>query len=240
VRILPVLDLLEGVVVRGVAGERDNYRPIQSQLTDQTSPVEVARAIRERFGLNEFYIADLDGILAQRPNFDSLKKLHDAGFQLMVDTGLRSIPQAEQLIECGTDSLIVCLETDPQQEFLRNLLDRFGPEKLIFSLDLKSGVPLGQIDDTVEKSSLKLCERIVEIGFSRLIVLDLAAVGVEAGPTTLELCRAIRAAHPQLELITGGGVRDMNDLAQLEQAGVDAALVAAGLHNGSLKLNEPA
>lgn len=235
-RILPVLDLLNGVVVRGVAGERDKYRPIQSQLTDKTSPVEVALAIRDRFSLNEFYIADLDGILSQRPNFDSLRELHAAGFQVMVDVGLRSMTDAERLFECGVDSAIVCLETDPKGVFLRQLLDRFGPDKLIFSLDLKSGEPLGQIDDEVEASLVKLCGRIVQIGFSRLIVLDLAAVGVEAGPTTLELCRSIRAVHPQVELITGGGVRDLDDLAELEQAGVDGVLVASGLHNGSLEI----
>jgi phosphoribosylformimino-5-aminoimidazole carboxamide ribotide isomerase len=234
VRVLPVLDLLDGVVVRGVAGEREKYRPLRSQLTDKTSPVEVALAIRERFSLNELYIADLDGIVSGSPNFDCLRALHAAGFELMVDAGLRSAADAEQLLACGVSALIVGLETDPAASLLRTMIERFGTDRLIFSLDLKGGRPLGRIDEAADASPRALCDRVVRVGFSRLIVLDLAAVGMEAGPATLDLCRAIRAAHPELELITGGGVRAPDDLVKLSRAGADAALVASGLHNGSL------
>ncbi|MFM8221178.1 MAG: nickel transporter, partial [Planctomycetaceae bacterium] len=44
-QVIPVLDLLGGVVVRGVAGQRDSYRPIVSQLVDGAEPLAVARAL---------------------------------------------------------------------------------------------------------------------------------------------------------------------------------------------------
>jgi uncharacterized protein related to proFAR isomerase len=74
----------------------------------------------------------------------------------------------------------------------------------------------------------------VRAGVRRMIVLDLAAVGVDGGPTTLALGRAFRDLWPELELIGGGGVRDARDLALLEAAGYDAALVASALHDGRL------
>ena len=67
-QLIPVLDLLNGVVVRGVAGRRDEYRPIQSGLTDSVEAREMARAIRGAYGFNAFYVADLDAILRGQPN----------------------------------------------------------------------------------------------------------------------------------------------------------------------------
>jgi phosphoribosylformimino-5-aminoimidazole carboxamide ribotide isomerase len=74
----------------------------------------------------------------------------------------------------------------------------------------------------------------VEAGFQRLIVLDLAFVGVNQGPGVERLCSSLRAAHPQIELIAGGGVRGVDDLRRLADCGCDAALVASALHDGRL------
>ena len=68
----------------------------------------------------------------------------------------------------------------------------------------------------------------------RLEVVDLAGVGVGQGVPTLDLCRRLRAAYPKLELISGGGVRGVDDLKALRDAGCDAALVASALHDGRL------
>src|SRR5579872_5647704 len=46
-RIVPVLDLLGGVVVRGVGGRRREYRPVVSRLTPSCDPLDVARAFAD-------------------------------------------------------------------------------------------------------------------------------------------------------------------------------------------------
>ncbi len=71
-RVIPVLDIMGGVVVRGVAGRRSEYRPIESSLCSSCDPPVVARAIVERFGLAEFYIADLDAISGAEPAWNVL------------------------------------------------------------------------------------------------------------------------------------------------------------------------
>jgi hypothetical protein len=43
-RILPVLDLMNGVVVRGVGGRRSEYRPVASRLAVSADPADVAAA----------------------------------------------------------------------------------------------------------------------------------------------------------------------------------------------------
>ena len=66
--IIPVLDILNGVVVRGVAGQRDRYRRVQSQLTSSCDPSVIMRALEGEFDLHRFYIADLDAIQCQQLN----------------------------------------------------------------------------------------------------------------------------------------------------------------------------
>ena len=67
-----------------------------------------------------------------------------------------------------------------------------------------------------------------------LIVLDLASVGVASGPTTLGICESLTDFAPKLKLITGGGVRSVNDLMTLRHAGIEGVLVASALHDGSI------
>ena len=71
-------------------------------------------------------------------------------------------------------------------------------------------------------------------GVKRMIVLDLADVGVHQGPRTEVLCRRLRHQHPDLELTAGGGVRGPDDLNRLKECGVNLVLVASALHDGRL------
>jgi phosphoribosylformimino-5-aminoimidazole carboxamide ribotide isomerase len=114
------------------------------------------------------------------------------------------------------------------------LCGRFGPERIVFSLDLLAGQAMGSLTGWRSREPLEIAREAMAAGVRRMIVLDLARVGVRGGLGTLDLCRVLSAADPRLELITGGGIRGTDDLRELRDAGVDAALVASALHDGSL------
>ena len=61
-QIIPVIDIRNGSAVRAVAGERSQYRPLESRLTDSTEPAEVLKALQREFGFTHCYVADLDAI----------------------------------------------------------------------------------------------------------------------------------------------------------------------------------
>jgi len=94
--VLPVLDLLSGAVVRGVAGDRGNYRPVESLLCGDARPTSVARAFAN-LGLREAYVADLDAIAGREPAWDTYRELLDCGLSLWVDAGAGDAPRAERL-----------------------------------------------------------------------------------------------------------------------------------------------
>ena len=233
-QIIPVLDLLNSIVVRGVAGQRENYRPVESCFAPSADPLDVAEAFRATFGLTTLYVADLDAILRGEPNIETWQRLNDEGFEILVDAGLRSAYDAEAALMAGARKVIVGLETWPSLAALEMLLQRVGPERLIFSLDMKGGRPIRKLDDVISDDPVDIGAAAIEAGVRELIVLELAAVGAGSGPATLETCQALRDFAPKVRLITGGGIRSIDDLATLKSAGIDGALVASALHDGSI------
>jgi len=233
-RVLPVLDLLEGVVVRGVAGRRHEYRPIKSVLTGSAEPLHVARAFRDRFGLDQLYVADLDAIAGKPPALGVLGGLLRDGFRLWVDAGLGPQRQhCQALADAGVTSIIVGLESLEAPADLDVLVQMHGPAHIVFSLDMKHGRPLGRA--WPEASPWAIAEHAIAAGNTRILALDLAGVGMGEGLRTLTLCRRLRAAHPHLELTTGGGVRGPEDLLVLKEAGIDFVLIASALHDGAIE-----
>ena len=148
-RIVPVLDLLDGQVVRGIAGRRNEYRPIRSVLTDKSDPPAVANAIRKNFGLNHFYIADLDAILHHQPQLGILRSLSEAGLSMMVDAGIRIPADAESPLGAGARQVVAGLETLSGPDAFSQLVRQWGANRVVFSLDLREGRPMG--DNSVDE-----------------------------------------------------------------------------------------
>jgi len=234
VRVIPVLDLLNGVVVRGVAGQRESYRPLVSQLTDSTDPLTVARVVGPGLGLSTLYVADLDAIVHRRPHWALYTELSREVGELLVDAGVACLETARRVLAAGATRVIVGLESCPGPAELRQIVAGLGPDRVVFSLDLLRGEPLTTAPGWRGASPLEIAETAAGAGVESLIVLDLAQVGVGAGVSTATLCRGIQRVAPDLPLITGGGVRGPADLAGLRELGVAGVLVASALHDRRL------
>jgi phosphoribosylformimino-5-aminoimidazole carboxamide ribotide isomerase len=233
VRLLPVLDLLNGQIVRGVGGRRHEYRPIVSRWTDSAEPSTVARALHDAFGFAEFYLADLDAIAGRAPALECYERLRREGFELLVDAGVRTAADGRGLLAAGL-TVVIGLETVQGPGVVAELLAVAGPERLVFSLDLKNGVPMGDLHRWSGCGAVELAAEAVTLGVRRLLVLDLARVGSGGGVGSEDLCLRLKQTHPQIELLAGGGIGGIEDLVRLAACGVGRALVASALHDGRL------
>jgi phosphoribosylformimino-5-aminoimidazole carboxamide ribotide isomerase len=239
-RVTPVIDLMNGQVVRAVAGHRSEYRPIYSLISADPRPATVARALVDRFGFETVYVADLDAIQGGKPNVEAWETIKNAGLKLWLDAGTGG-PQryseiGQLLLEREVQgSVVVALETlqDPYD-------DRWWDETpgsafpAIFSLDLKDGVPLRQPFVWTKLSAIEIARAAYDLCFRDMIVLDLADVGIGQGTRTLQLCMQLTTELNDVRVIAGGGVRGIDDLKALADVGCDAALVASALHDGRL------
>jgi phosphoribosylformimino-5-aminoimidazole carboxamide ribotide isomerase len=232
--LLPVVDILDGSVVRGIAGQRQSYRPLDSLLVRGAHPGAVARALRNLVAHDWLYLADLNAIEHDAPDWQTLEELAADGCRLLVDAGLRDADRASRLIHAGAEVVVAALETLPDPKVLGEVASAVGQQRTIFSLDLRRGELAGSVQEWRGTDPLVVAERAIATGIGGMIVLDVAGVGVENGVSTSQLCRRLRTNHPDLPLITGGGVRNREDVQQLLADGVDSVLVASALHRGHI------
>ena len=245
-RIIGVLDLRDGIAVHARGGRRESYGPVRSRLLAYPGDaVSLVRLYREMLDLRDLYVADLDALATGRPQRTIVRAVarafagatprgigNERRPAVLVDGGIAAPEQARATLEDGATRAVVALETLRSLDDLEPIVRAVGADRVTFSLDLRSGHPVGRAA-APDATPAAIAARAVAAGVGSLLVVDLARVGSGAG-ADVALATALRAAHPEVELLAGGGVRDRRDLERLADAGVDGALVGTALHEGRL------
>ncbi|WP_274628854.1 HisA/HisF-related TIM barrel protein [Arvimicrobium flavum] len=221
-RIIPVLDLKGGQVVRAAGGRRDTYRPITTPLCEGSDIRAVARGLRNLHPFPTFYVADLDAIEGDDPNTAQVTSLRDLDNppDIWLDAGFRDAAALDQVL--ALPGVCPVLGSESQRD--SSLLQRFREHpRLVLSLDFFA--------DGFRGPPSLLAE--TDIWPSRVIVMTLAKVGSGSGPDLARL-EEIAAKAGSREIIAAGGVRNEADIRALSSLGITAALVATSLHDGTL------
>jgi phosphoribosylformimino-5-aminoimidazole carboxamide ribotide isomerase len=220
--IIPVLDLKGGVVVHARMGLRNAYRPIETPLSPNSRPIDVARGLLSIYPFTSIYVADLDAIEGKGDNDAVLIELRLAfpHLALWVDKGLADLTRAERWLGAGLGHLILGSETQSTGGLVQHFCQ---DDRVILSLDYRG-------DAFVGPSALlnNICS-----WPSKVIVMTLARVGSATGPD-MDRLTEIKAMAADKRIFAAGGVRNADDLAALAQAGIAGALVATSLHNGTV------
>jgi phosphoribosylformimino-5-aminoimidazole carboxamide ribotide isomerase len=233
-RVVGVIDLKDGTAVHAVRGERERYRPVRG--VDEGNPLSLARAFRSELGLDELYVADLDAIGGAGEHSSTIAALASEA-RVMVDAGVSEPELARALLDLGADRVVVGTETLTGPEALDRLLAELPEGAVVLSADLRDGRALSPHPQLADLPALDAVARLHRTGLREVIVLDLSRVGSGAGPDVGPIAE-IHAAFPELELFAGGGVRDVDDLRALGDAGAAGALVATALHRGVIGRRE--
>jgi len=232
-KVVPVIDILNGVVVHAVGGFRSQYQPIQSTITKSNAPIDVAQAFKT-LGFSELYVADLDAIVECTSDFAPVKHIVDeASLSLMVDAGITNQSRATLLLKTGVSKIVIGTETLTSKTFISQALKQFGSDHIVVSLDLKGDKVLTKPQFGEYTNPICLLKEFKALGVKEIIVLDLTRVGSGEGVNIALLKEAIALG---LEVYVGGGVRDIRDLIELRSSGVKGALVATALHNGKISI----
>lgn len=235
-KVVPVIDVLDGVVVHAVRGMRKEYKPLKSVLSTSSDPLEVATAFR-RLGFGELYVADLNAITGKQNNFTVVKQIAEkTGLQLMVDAGANNIAKAKNVMQHGASRVIVGTETLTNIDFVEEAVQSFGRDCVVVSLDMKNGEILGKFRLEKFHAPVDVLREFQRMGVKRVIVLDLARVGSEEGVNVGFLRDVLGSV--QLDVFVGGGVRNIDDLLRLNKRGVAGVLLATALHAGKITVEQ--
>jgi phosphoribosylformimino-5-aminoimidazole carboxamide ribotide isomerase len=237
-RVIPVLDLQDGVVVHAVKGQRAHYQPVASTLASTAEPLAVARAFRDKLKLHEFYVADLDAIQGRGHHQALIARLaRQEDVALMVDAGTTDVEGALDLLAMGVSKVVVGSETLATWEVLVSVCAAVSVQHLVFSLDMRDGQVLSRSPQLATLPPLEVLERLQHLGWQEVILLDLARVGTGAGVDRALITEA-RRRYPQMSLLAGGGVRGADELWGLKALGVAGVLVATALHQGTITADD--
>jgi len=214
-QIIPVIDVMGGVVVHAKKGRRDSYRPLQTPLCEGATPRAVIDGLLGLHAFKTVYIADLDALTGQGNHRVLLAGLQRdyPGLRFWVDQGLDA-PVGRAVPVIGSESL--------GGEGLDALHCPDGG--FILSLDFMGERLLGPV------SLLDEPDRWPET----VIIMSLSRVGANAGPDFRRL-EEFRSRRPDKRIIAAGGVRDAADLQRLDGLGIGGVLLASALHSGALE-----
>ncbi|MCK4281453.1 MAG: hypothetical protein KAX10_04995 [Candidatus Lokiarchaeota archaeon] len=234
-RIIPVIDLLNSIVVHAIAGKRETYSPLFSVLIkDSSDPIKLIEAYIEKLSVSEIYIADLDSILKNTPNLDIIKNIINIfDIDILLDPGIKSEQDLWKFYELGINKLILGTETILSMKIIENALDIFKQRDIIVSIDLKKNKLLTQSQELKNLSPFHFIKQIQKFGVSEVILLDLSRVGKKTGNIPREFLE-IRN-NTEISLLIGGGIKDFNDILKIEKYNFSGVLLATAIHEGLIK-----
>jgi len=221
-----VIDILTGIVVHGVKGERSKYKPIDkySLVVSSHDPFDVIKTINPK----EVYIADLDRITGIGDNIPIIQKIAKK-WKIIADIGIKDVHDLD-LGHKYLKNLVIGTETADMNGILR---DRCLQNDLI-SLDIKNGKILRR--DVRFSDNPKIFLRDIDgYDLNGIIILFLDKVGTETG-INIEFLEEMRSISNH-KMIFGGGIRGLEDIEILKDAGIDGALVSTAVHKKKIPLS---
>ena len=222
-KLVAVIDLLDGQVVHAQRGERANYAALKSRLCNGSDPSAVASALIALHPFDALYVADLNAIQRRGENLSALRAIARAasGTKLWIDAGISSVCGVDQLRSEGLGSIVIGSESLRGCQLLDHL--RCTGIEYVLSLDFYQSRFLGP-QQLLNSPALWP---------KRVLAMSLDFVGSSLGPD-LRLVLTLHNAAPSSSIYVCGGLRNETDLDAAYRAGARGALLATSLHDGSL------
>ncbi|TRW96959.1 HisA/HisF-related TIM barrel protein [Candidatus Methylobacter oryzae] len=223
-KIIPVIDLKDGVVVHARQGNREGYQPINTYLCKSSGIFQVIDAFLSIYQFDTFYIADLNAITNQGNHDYLIAEVLTRFPRIMfwIDKGYRKYDEIKQLPE---NTLPVLGSESYKDETISEI--KAYKNNFILSLDYSNSGALGAKNLFSDPTFWP----------KNVIIMTLGRVGCNNGPDfdkLKEFCRQ----YPGKSFIAAGGIRNKQDLMALSKAGIHQALVASALHSGAVKAED--
>ncbi|MCK9396895.1 MAG: HisA/HisF-related TIM barrel protein [Methylobacter sp.] len=220
-KIIPVIDLKDGIVVHARQGNREHYQPINTALCQSSDIFQVIEAFLGVYAFDTFYIADLDAITGQSDHNSLITDVLTRFQQIIfwIDSGY-------QVYDAGFTYPQNCLPVLGSESYSDETISEIKAYKnnFILSLDYSNSDALGAKSLFSDHAFWP----------KNIIIMTLERVGSNHGPDLNKLTEFCRR-YPDKNFIAAGGIRNKQDCVLLSEAGVHRALVASALHSGMLK-----
>jgi phosphoribosylformimino-5-aminoimidazole carboxamide ribotide isomerase len=233
IELIPAIDIIDGKCVRLVQGQ------YQQKKTYSDQPLQVARHFAG-LGVRRLHLVDLDGAKAGKVvNLNILKLIAD-NTALIIDFGggIKSDEDIRAVFDAGAAMITAGSIAVKNRDKVEKWLLQYGPDKIILGADTRDGII--SINAWQEDTSLRVIDFVqgyMDLGVTRLICTDIARDGMLGG-TAIDLYQALKEQFPTLEIIASGGVSGMEDIRELDQAGIDGVIFGKAFYEGNITSQE--
>ena len=134
-QLYPAIDMKDGRCVRLTQGLFDNVK-VYSEDPGETAKTWVSK------GADFLHLVDLDGALAGRSvNEPVIRRILEAvEVPVQVGGGIRNRETAERMLDLGVRRVIIGTRAVKEPEFVKGLVETFGPEKVVVGVDARNGM----------------------------------------------------------------------------------------------------
>nr|WP_315008809.1 1-(5-phosphoribosyl)-5-[(5-phosphoribosylamino)methylideneamino]imidazole-4-carboxamide isomerase [uncultured Campylobacter sp.] len=228
--IFPAIDLKQRCAVRLSKGE------MQSAKIYSKDPCELAKKF-EDLGAKWLHLVDLDGAFAgEAVNFKAIERIvKSTRLRVEVGGGIRDEARIKEYLSLGVDRFILGSAALKNRDFVRRMAKLY---RIVVGIDAKDG--LVATEGWAELSRVKatdLARDYADAGVCAIICTDISRDGMLSG-VNVEFSRSIAKASG-IDTIASGGVKDMNDIIALKNAGLIAGIIVGkAYYEGTLDLKK--
>jgi phosphoribosylformimino-5-aminoimidazole carboxamide ribotide isomerase len=221
-KIIPVIDLKDGVVIHARQGNRQCYQPISTGLCKSADIFQVIEAFFGVYAFDTFYIADLNAITNQGDHDQLINEvlIQYPNITFWIDRGY------QQYVQHSPENMLPVLGSESYQNETVAEIMAFK-NNFILSLDYLLADALGAASLFSEPSFWP----------KNIIIMTLERVGSNNGPDLKKLSEFFKK-YPNKNFIAAGGIRDKLDFVALSETGIHQALVASALHSGAITADD--
>ena len=231
-QLYPAIDIKEGKCVRLTQGVFDNIK-VYSDSPSQIAKLWVSQ------GATFLHLVDLDGALAGKAvNGAIIKEIIEAvDVPVQLGGGIRSEEAVKSILDLGVHRVIIGTKAVKEPEFIKVLIERFGPEQIVAGIDAKDGkVAVEGWEKVSTLTAIELCSKMKEYGVRHVVYTDISRDGMLTGPNisaTKKLTEEIG-----MDIIASGGVSCMEDLQKLYEEGIGGTIIGKALYEKRLNLED--
>jgi phosphoribosylformimino-5-aminoimidazole carboxamide ribotide isomerase len=236
--IYPAIDLRGGKCVRlfqGLASEETIYFE---------DPFEAAQQwVLE--GAENMHLVDLDGAFTGgAANLDAVSRMAKIkGLSIQLGGGMRDHESVTKALSLGLNRIIIGTRACTDPNWVGELIEEFGPEKIVVGIDAKDGrVATKGWVETTDIQAIELAQQMESLGVRWIIHTDVATDGAMKGPNLLAQ-QSIAEAVPSCNIIASGGVTSYKDVEELEKLSqnipnLEGVIIGRALYEGTITLSE--
>jgi len=227
--ILPAIDLKDGQAVRLTKGLMDTAKIYSSE------PWQVAKRFEE-LGSEWVHLVDLNGAFAGEPkNLEQIRKIREnTNLKLELGGGIRDEDTIKMYLDLGIDRLILGSVAVKNPDFVKEMANKYP---IVVGIDSIDGfVAVEGWAETSEMRATDLAREFANCGVEAIICTDVGRDGMLSG-VNIEFTKSIKEAS-SVETIASGGLKDINDIKALIEAGIDGTIVGKAFYEGTLNLAE--